>query len=353
MALRESQQQDIPKSTLEALDAAEEAGLRYVNDKGAGFTRKPLKKGFRYLDQNGKPIGDPRHLNRIKLLVIPPAWTNVWICPFANGHIQVTGRDQKGRKQYLYHEDWRKARDLNKYEKMIHFGQKLPALRKRIQSDLRKRGMPREKVLAAIVSVMDRTLIRVGNDEYAKTNKSYGLTTIRNGHVKVKGHSVIFRFKGKSGIEHDIEMSDPRIARIVRQCQELPGQELFAYVDDDGKVCDVTSNDVNAYLKETLAEDFTAKDFRTWGGSVRALRCFLNLGGCDEPLTKAMINGAYKETAKFLGNTVTVCKKYYIHPAVVENFEAGLLGKMKRSSGEPPKTGLSPDEKLFLKLLKK
>ncbi len=236
---------------------------------------------------------------------------------------------------------------------MIEFGLKLPALRKRIQSDLKRQGLPREKVLAAILLVMDQTLIRVGNDEYAKTNKSYGLTTFRNQHVKVKGDRVKFHFTGKSGKVHDIELEDPRVAKVVRKCQDLPGQELFSYYDDSKKAVDVTSADVNAYLKEAVGDFFTAKDFRTWGGSVKALSCFLDLSTCaEDELTKAMINQAYKDTAAFLGNTVAVCKKYYIHPAVIKNFESGKLRGLKAPKKTSSRTALNPQEHLFIRLLK-
>ncbi len=252
-------------------EAAEDAGLRYVNDEQPGYTRKQKGDDFEYFDSSGKPITDERRVLRIQRLAIPPAYTDVWICPWSNGHIQATGRDARGRKQYRYHEKWREARDETKYERMVVFGAALPKIRKRVQEDLALSGLPKNKVLATIISIMERTFIRVGNEEYARENKSYGLTTMRNRHVKVNGAKLRFNFRGKSGVEHQVDVADRRLARIVKKMQDLPGQELFGYLDEgDDTVRDITSQDVNDYLREITGEDFTAKDFRTWAGTVLA-----------------------------------------------------------------------------------
>jgi len=261
---------DLPAQT-PAADEVAEAGLRYVSDHDPGISRKPARShGFNYLRPDGAPVTDERTLDRIRKLAIPPAWTDVWICSSPNGHIQAVGRDQKGRKQYRYHERWRELRDSHKYDRVIAFGRALPRLRKRVEADLSLRGLPREKVLAAVVKVMEQTLIRVGNEEYVKQNKSFGLTTLRDRHVKVAGGKAVFEFRGKSGKVHTTGFNDRRLARIVKACQDIPGQRLFQYVDDDGTRRAVESADVNAYIRETLGEDFSAKDFRTWAGSVAA-----------------------------------------------------------------------------------
>src|ERR1051326_3800416 len=251
-------------------EAAKEAVLRYVSDEGPGYTRKPRGKHFEYFDTEGKPIRDEQRLLRIKRLAIPPAWADVWICPSANGHIQATGRDARGRKQYRYHERWREVRDENKFERLAQFAKALPDMRRRVAQDLKLTGLPRRKVLATIVRLLERTFIRVGNEEYARENKSFGLTTIKNRHVTVKGPHVRFRFRGKSGRQHEVDLTDPRIARIISKCQDLPGQDLFQYVENNGDVRDIASQDVNNYLREITGEDFTAKDFRTWAGTVLA-----------------------------------------------------------------------------------
>src|SRR5213082_3926712 len=254
----------------EAMDAAEGAGLSYVSDVRPGYTRKAKGDDFDWLDADGEPIRDEQRLLRIKRLAIPPAWTEVWVSPLANGHIQATGRDARGRKQYLYHERWREVRDENKYDRMISFGKALPKIRRRIARDLKLPGLPRNKVLATVVQLLERTFIRIGNEEYARENKSFGLTTLKNRHVKVRGAQVRFRFRGKSKRPHEVDVTDRRVAKVIAKCQDLPGQDLFQYVDEDGEVQDVTSQDVNQYLREIAGEDFTAKDFRTWGGTVLA-----------------------------------------------------------------------------------
>ncbi|MBE7249065.1 MAG: DNA topoisomerase IB, partial [Actinomycetospora chiangmaiensis] len=250
--------------------AAEEAGLVYVDDGRPGLTRKRTGTGFRYLDARGTPVRDKAVLTRIKALAIPPAYTDVWICPRRNGHIQATGRDAKGRKQYRYHPDFRQAREADKFSRIMAFANALPGIRQRVDADMKRPGLSRDKVLATVVHLLETTLIRVGNDDYARTNKSYGLTTLRDPHVRIEGAALSFRFKGKSGKTWDVALKDRRVARIVKACQDLPGQELFQYLDADGTQRDVTSSDVNAYLREINGEDFTAKDFRTWAGTVLA-----------------------------------------------------------------------------------
>src|SRR6476660_665787 len=248
----------------DSAEAAEEAGLQYVNDDRPGYSRKAKGKNFEYLDTEGKKIRDEQRVLRIKRLAIPPAWTEVWICPSPNGHIQATGRDARGRKQYRYHERWREVRDENKYDRVVVFGKALPRIRRRVNLDLKRRGLPREKVLATVVQLLERTFIRIGNEEYAKENKSFGLTTMKDRHVEVKGAKLRFRFRGKSGRDHEIDVTDRRTAKIVSKLQDLPGQDLFQYVDDDGEIRNISSQDVNEYLREITGEDFSAKDFRTW-----------------------------------------------------------------------------------------
>ncbi|CAN5443000.1 DNA topoisomerase IB [soil metagenome] len=317
-------------------EAAEEAGLRYVSDDQPGYTRKRKGDDFEYFDGQGKPITDEKRLLRIKRLAIPPAYTEVWICPTANGHLQATGRDARGRKQYRYHEKWREARDETKYERTLIFGAALPKIRKRVEEDLALPGLSKNKVLATIVSIMERTFIRVGNEEYARTNKSYGLTTMRNKHVAVKGSKVQFKFRGKSGVEHQHAIADRRLARIVKKVQDLPGQELFGYVDDEGTVQDVKSQDVNDYLKEITGEDFTAKDLRTWAGTVLAAVA-LNAAESFENKTQAKKNVkvAIAAVSKILRNTPAVCRKCYVHPAVLETYLSGeMIEGLRRKTEE-------------------
>ena len=259
-----------PAVAADSAEAAEEAGLQYVNDERPGYSRKAKGKDFQYLDMEGKSIRDEQRLLRIKRLAIPPAWTEVWICPSPNGHIQATGRDARGRKQYRYHERWREVRDENKFDRLAQFAKALPNIRRRVTQDLKLPGLPREKVLATIVRLLERTFIRIGNEEYARENKSFGLTTLKNRHVKVKGGQVLFRFRGKSGRQHEVDVTDRKVAKIIAKCQDLPGQDLFQYLEESGEVREVTSQDVNEYLRQIAGEDFTAKDFRTWGGTVLA-----------------------------------------------------------------------------------
>src|SRR5262245_5388709 len=254
----------------DSVEAAEEAGLQYVNDERPGYSRRAKGKDFEYLGTDGKPIRDEQRLLRIKRLAIPPAWTKVWICPSVNGHIQATGRDARGRKQYRYHERWRQVRDEHKFDRLAQFAKALPNIRRRVTQDLKLPDLPREKVLATIVRLLERTFIRIGNEEYARENKSFGLTTMKNRHVKVKGAQVLFRFRGKSGRQHEVDVTDRRVAKVIAKCQDLPGQDLFHYLDDDIDDREVTLQDVNEYLREIAGADFTAKDFRTWGGTVLA-----------------------------------------------------------------------------------
>jgi DNA topoisomerase I len=315
-------------------EAAAEAGLRYVSDDQAGYSRRKKGDEFEYLDLEGKPISDEQRVLRIKRLAIPPAWTGVWICPSANGHIQATGRDARRRKQYRYHERWREIRDENKYEKMLLFGQALPKIRKRVEADLGLPGLPRNKILATVVQLLERTFIRVGNEEYARDNKSFGLTTMRDQHVEVKGSKLRFRFRGKSGIRHEVDVTDRRIAKIVDKLQDLPGQELFQYLDADGEVRDITSQDVNEYLREITNEDFTAKDFRTWAGTVMAAIALQAVGAFEtKKQAKANIKDAIGAVSKLLGNTPAICRKCYIHPAILETYLGGsAIEGMKRKA---------------------
>ena len=300
------------------------AGLTYVSDLDPGIRRGKTGHGFAYQDAKSEAVTDEATLERIRMLAIPPAWTDVWIAPGARGHIQATGRDARGRKQYRYHGKWRVQRDGGKFDRLITFGRALPKLRTRIDQDLARHGLPREKVLAAVLRVMEMTLIRVGNEEYAKTNKSFGLTTLRNRHATVGTEKAVFEFRGKSGKDHTTGFRDRRLARVVKACQDLPGQRLFQYLDDDGQRCAVESADVNAYLRETMGEDFSAKDFRTWSGTVAAAHALVTLpaGEGDE---KKTINICVKAVAGVLGNTPAVCRSAYIHPAVLEAYEAGKL----------------------------
>jgi len=302
-------------------DSAEEAGLRYVGDDRPGYSRKANGNDFEYFDTEGKRIRGEQRLLRIKRLAIPPAWTHVWICPLSNGHLQASGRDARRRKQYRYHERWREIRDENKFARLADFAKALPKIRRRIARDMRLPGLPREKVLATVVRLLERTFIRVGNEEYARENKSFGLTTIKNRHVKVKGAHLRFRFRGKSGRRHEVDVTDRRIAKIVSKCQDLPGQDLFQYVEQDGQVRDVTSQNVNDYLREITGADFTAKDFRTWAGTLLAAMA-LNMQEKFETnkQAKANVKTAICAVAELLGNTPAICRKCYVHPGIVETY---------------------------------
>ncbi len=308
------------------IESAKEAGLRYTNDKKPGITRRRTPDGFSYHTPQGEPITDEKTLTRIRKLGIPPAYEDVWICPQPNGHLQATGHDARGRKQYRYHEKWRLVRDDVKYGRMIAFGEALPRIRARVEADLARHGMPREKVLAAVVRLLEETHIRVGNEAYARENQSFGLTTLQNTHVDITGATSHFHFRGKSGKDHAIDLRDARLARIIRRCQELPGDELFEYVGADNQPHTVGSGDVNDYLHEASGQDFTAKDFRTWAGTILAAR---TLAACEpyasETHGKRAIAQAIKDVSGQLGNTPAVCRKCYVHPAVLESYTAGTL----------------------------
>lgn len=304
----------------------EAAGLTYVSDQDPGLRRVKSGAGFGYRDATGAPVDDEKTLDRIRQLAIPPAWTDVWVCPSARGHIQATGRDVKGRKQYRYHDGWRRVRDGGKFDRVIAFGRALPKLRAQVDKDLARRGLPREKVLAAVIRLMEITLIRVGNEEYAKQNKSFGLTTLRNRHARIGAASAVFEFRGKSGKMHRTGFRDRRLARIVKACQDLPGQRLFQYLDEEGMQRTVESADVNAYLREVLGEDYSAKDFRTWAGTVSAARALALHPDCGSPTeAKRNINTCVKAVAGVLGNTAAVCRAAYIHPVVLEAYSEGAL----------------------------
>jgi DNA topoisomerase-1 len=320
----------MPKSpapeTLAAVMAQEarEAGLRYTSDDSPGITRRRRGKSFLYLAPDGKPLRDRAALERIRRLVIPPAWEKVWITPQANGHIQATGRDARGRKQYRYHERWREQRDENKYGHMMAFARVLPKIRRRVRRDLARPGLSREKVLATIVRLLETTLIRVGNDSYARENHSYGLTTLRNHHVKVHGAGIEFTFRGKSGKFHHIHVEDPKVARIVARCQDLPGQDLFGYRDEASQVHALGSHDVNDYLRAITGENYTAKDFRTWIGTVLAALAFHELEVVTSPTqAKRNVGMVIQSVAKMLGNTPAICRKCYVHPEIIGSYLAG------------------------------
>ncbi|WP_458218579.1 DNA topoisomerase IB [Paracidovorax citrulli] len=296
-------------------------GLRYVNDTGPGITRKVSRGKFQYFAPDGKPIKDAQTIARINALVIPPAYEDVWICPDPRGHLQATGRDARGRKQYRYHPAWIALRDENKYDRLLTFGRALPRLRRRARRDLQLSGMPREKVLGAVLLLLDQTLVRIGSRRYARQNRTYGLTTLRRRHVQVRGSRLRFLFTGKSGVEHDVTLRDRQLARIVRDCADLPGQHLFKYRDEDGEIREVGSADVNAYIQEVTGGDFTAKDFRTWAGSVHALAELRKLPEAgSETARKRAIASTIKLVARRLRNTVAVCRKCYVHPAVVDAY---------------------------------
>jgi DNA topoisomerase I len=316
--------------------SAEAAGLRYVRDNEPGIRRLKAGKGFRYVAPDGGAVTDKQTLNRIRSLVIPPAWTDVWICAKPDGHIQAVGRDAKGRKQYRYHPSYRHQRDETKYGRMLSFGKALEQIRARVEEDLRLPGLPRNKVLATVVKLLETTCMRVGNDEYKQQNDSYGLTTLQDRHVKVEGSRVRFRFRGKSGQQQDIELEDPRLAKIIRNCRDIPGYELFQYYDEAGNAVDVTSSDVNQYIREITGEDFTAKDFRTWGGTGWAALMLEQLGRCETQTdVKKNVVEAIKQVAERLGNRPATCRKYYVHPAILDAYSDGsLFDALKKAEGD-------------------
>jgi DNA topoisomerase-1 len=337
------------------LHSAREAGLRYVSDTMSGIRRLRSGKGFLYKNGTDKRITDPKILQRIKALAIPPAWKDVWICPVPEGHLQATGRDARNRKQYRYHPRWKVVRDFAKFDRMVVFGETLPVIRDRVEKDLALPGLPRDKVLATIVRLLEITLIRVGNDEYAKQNGSYGLTTMRNHHVKIYGSTIQFRFKGKSGIVHNLGVKDRRLARIIQKCQEIPGYELFQYLDENGQPVDVDSSDVNDYLRRISGHDFTAKDFRTWAATVLAGMALKIQSDSSEQQkrTKKQMNEAIASVAQLLGNTPSVCRKSYIHPGVLDGYMEGTLQRAWESFSEKDAIqGLAEEECAVLSFLR-
>jgi DNA topoisomerase-1 len=340
------------------VESAKAAGLRYVSDSQPGIHRRRRGTGFQYLNADGKPLREKEALGRIRSLVIPPAWRDVWVCTNPRGHLQVTGRDARGRKQSRYHPRWREVRDETKYERMTIFGAALPGIREQVQRDLSLSEMPRRKVLAAIVRLMEVTLIRVGNEEYARENHSYGLTTMRNKHVQVEGATVSFKFQGKSGVRHTIDINDRRLARIIQRCQDIPGYELFQYIDGDGNHHSVDSADVNEYLREISEQDFTAKDFRTWAGTVLACTMLQEFEAFQsQTQAKKNVVQAIKDVAEHLGNTPAVCRKCYVHPAVLDTyFSGGLIKSVEKQVEEEAADSayaLRQEEVALLHLLKK
>jgi DNA topoisomerase-1 len=304
--------------------------LHYVDDTQPGISRKLLRGKFCYFDPAGQRITDPDEIKRLNALAVPPAYTDVWICADPRGHLQATGRDARGRKQYRYHSRWREVRDADKYSRLRDFGLALPKLRKQLETLLAAPGFSREKVMATVITLLDATLIRVGNTQYARDNRSYGLTTLRSRHVEVNGSAIRFQFRGKSGVEHQITVRDRRLARIIKRCQEIPGQNLFQYLDENGERHTVSSADVNAYLQTLTGADFTAKDYRTWAGSVLALSVLRELQWEPESDAKRHVVEMVKNVARQLGNTPAVCRKCYIHPAVLDAFMLGALAELPR-----------------------
>jgi DNA topoisomerase-1 len=347
---------DVAPMPADPREAAEAAGLVYVSDEDRGIRRERKGDAFEYYKANGDKLTDEATLERIRKLAIPPAYTDVWICPKANGHLQATGRDARRRKQYRYHPQFRELRESTKYEHMLEFARALPDIRARLAEHMALRGLPREKVLATVVHLLETTLIRVGNDDYAKENKSYGLTTLRNPHVKVDGSELRFQFKGKSGKMWRLQVKDRRIARIIRACQELPGQRLFQYRDEDSEIREVTSADVNAYLKEITGREITAKDFRTWAGTVMAALALQEFEAFDTKATqKKNLKDAIERVSSRLGNTPTICRKCYIHPEVLNAYVEGqLLLEVKEQVEEDLRENLAqlkPEEAAVLAML--
>lgn len=336
----------------EGMITARAAGLCYVNNGDAGIVRVATRRGYRLESTSGKPIADRRVHERVRRLVIPPAWTDVWICADPRGHIQAIGRDARGRKQYIYHPKWRDVRDRTKFDRLVAFGRALPRIRARVDHDLTRRSLTKERVLAAIVSLLDATYVRIGNEEYARSNGSFGLTTFRDHHVTLTADTIVFRFRAKSGKQHRVSLSDRRLARIVKACQDLPGQQLFQYLDGDLARA-VTSEDVNGYLRQISSDDFTAKDFRTWAGTVLANAALCNIGeGDSRTARRRNLAAAIKCVAARLGNTAAICRKCYIHPAVIDAYDAGaLLKQMESLRTTTAKRGVSPEEAALLTFL--
>ncbi len=342
----------------DSIESAHDAGLMYVSHDRPGISRRRNGGGFAFFDSAGKRLDNHDDIARIKSLAIPPAWTDVWICPSPRGHIQAVGKDARGRTQYRYHPRWREVRDETKYERMLAFGKALPKIRSRVRRDLRKPGLSREKVVAAVVRLLETSLIRIGNDEYARSNHSFGLTTMLDKHVHVKGSQIHFQFRGKSGVQHAIDIQDKRLAKVIRDCQDLPQQELFAFVDHEGKTHDITSSDVNEYLKRVTGDEFTAKDFRTWAGTVLCAIALQEFETFDsQAQAKRNIVAAIESVAKKLGNTSAVCRKSYVHPAVIDTYMEGTLVEMLRRQVEQTLSTslhrLRPEEAAVLTLLQR
>ena len=352
---------DIPSDTSPvpvagAAGAARSAGLRYVHDHAPGIARLGRPGAFRYAGPDGEAVRDDGTLERIRKLAIPPAWTEVWICQLPNGHLQATGRDARRRKQYRYHPRWRESRDQAKYDRLLAFGRALPAIRAEVDAALRLPGLPREKMLATIVHLLQATMMRIGNEEYARENKSFGLTTLRGRHVRIDGSEVEFRFRGKSGVHHAVKLHDRRLARIIRQTRDLPGQDLFQYLDDDGQPHAIGSHDVNDYLQAISGADYTAKDFRTWSGTVLAALALREYEQFDsEAQAKRNVVQAIESVAKRLGNTPTVCRKCYVHPEVIASYLDGSMLEALRASAQDQLQhelhALEPEEAAVLALL--
>jgi DNA topoisomerase-1 len=338
-----------PASSLRA-DGLRGSGLVYVTDSEPGFRRERRHSQFVYIGARGR-LRDSRILERIRRLAIPPAYTDVWICRHANGHLQATGRDARGRKQYRYHPRWRATRDATKYGRMLAFVERLPELRRHVAADLRLPGLPRRKVLALLVRLLETSLIRVGNDEYARSNRSYGLTTLKNRHARVRRESIRFSFRGKSGQFHDVRLDDARLALIVGRCQDLPGQDLFQYIGADGRPESIGSADVNSYIREVAGDDFSAKDFRTWAGTLEMARALLELDAPQsEAQAKANIVAAIRQVAERLGNTPAVCRTCYVHPAVIDAYQRGVLELPRRTVAS---LHLSAQERALQRLLRR
>jgi DNA topoisomerase I len=338
------------------VESAKAASLRYVTDDQPGISRRRRGAAFEYIDPSGKVIRDPEELQRIKALAIPPAWREVWICANRNGHLQATGRDAKGRKQHRYHPRWREIRDENKYGRILAFAKALPLIRQRVDSDLRLPGLPRDKILATVVRLLETSHIRIGNEEYARQNKSFGLATLRNRHVNVSGSRIRFEFRGKSGVEHALDINDRRLAKIIKRCQDLPGYELFQYIDDDGERRTIDSTDINEYIRQIAGEEFSTKDFRTWAGTVLAARALQEFEtAASNAESKRNIVQAIESVAKKLGNTKAVCRKCYVHPAVIQSYTDGTLlralrRRLKKEINDSHDLG--PEEAAVLRLLK-
>ncbi len=354
MSIKDVSQDSAPAGSLviDPVEAAERADLRYVNDDEPGFQRKPWGRGFTYLDMEGRHIKNGQQRERMEALVIPPAWREVWICADPQGHIQATGRDEQGRKQYIYHLKWDEVRNERKFSRLMAFAEALPRLRRQIDEDLRRHGFPRPRVLALVVSLLDESLIRVGNAAYAAQNDSYGLTTLQNEHLTVSGSHIHFDFTGKSGKHQEVTVRNRRLANLVRRCQQLPGQHLFQYTDEAGELHAVTSTDVNDYLREQMGESFSAKDFRTWGGTVLAAQALARqVESAPDVAAAKQAVAAVKEVSAMLGNTTAVCRDYYIHPHIFQAHESGDLLPVMRAVTEPIK-GLSETETAVLNLLR-